>query len=440
MICVLIFLPIFLAFSQFDSTSQADDWPHWRGPNFDAKSIETGLLKAWPEGGPSQIWVNQKCGLGYAGFSIAGEKLFTIGMEDNREFALCLNANTGEEFWRTPLGLLPDGGPREGGFMRGWGDGPRGTPTLDGEHIFILGAGGHLACLDIKDGSKRWTAELFAFGGKVPTWGYSESPLVDNDKIICTPGGQVGTVVALNKATGKKIWQSKPIKRVLESDGSVTQAATKNYSSILPLEINNQRQYIQLTEHAVVSLHPENGEVLWESLWRGKTAVIPSPIFDVQDGTVFVTSGYNVGAKLLKIRDDNSVEELWNTKDMQNHHGGVIKVGDYYYGSSKPAFVCQSEKDGKKVWASRRIKKGALGYAEGLFYHVGEQDGKITLFDATEKSLDIKGSFVLSPKSKRRATKGMIWTHPVIANGKLYLRDQELIYCYDVNANVLSNQ
>lgn len=409
-----------------------DDWPHWRGPQHNDQSSETGLLKEWPKGGPPQVWNNKNAGLGYAGLAIVNDQLFTMGMEDNREFVICLNANDGTEIWRTSLESLPAGGPRDGGYLRQWGDGPRGTPTVDGDHVYVLGAGGHLACLKKSDGDKVWSAEMTDFGGKVPTWGYSESLLIDGLKVVCTPGGSIGTLLALDKKTGKKIWQSKPITRILESDGSETAAATKNYSSILPVEWNNQRQYVQLTEHAVVSVHPETGDIIWRSKWPGRTAIIPSPIFD--DGEIYVTSGYDVGSKLIRIDDNNKVEEVWYTKDMQNHHGGVIKVGDYYYGSSKSSYVCQNEKDGKKVWTDRNIKKGSIGYADGMFYHVQENDGKVILMEADEQSHFIKGSFTIGPQTKRRAGKGKIWTHPIIANGKLYLRDQEMIYCYDIKA------
>ena len=432
---VILFVSAFVDCGLFNTSAIAfDDWPHWRGPNFDAKSTETGLLKEWPEGGPTQLWVNKNSGLGYSGFSIVGDQLFTIGMEDNREFGLCLNANTGKEIWRTPLNELPGGGPRDGGYYRQWGDGPRSTPTVDGECVYVLGAGGHLAGLEKSEGSKLWSVELQEFGGEIPTWGYSESPLVDGNKLICTPGGDVGTILALNKSDGKKVWQTKPIKRVLESDGSETKSASRNYSSIVPINWNNQRQYIQLTEHAIVSVHPENGDFIWQSMWRGKTAVIPSPIFIPERGEVYATSGYNVGSKLLKINDDNSIEERWFSKSMQNHHGGVIQVGDYFYGSSKPVFVCQSIEDGSKKWATRKIPKGALGYADGLFYHLSERSGKVSLIEATEKSVKPKGSFVPKPKSTRRAKKGLYWTHPVVSNGKLYLRDQEMIYCYDIKS------
>ena len=426
---IALFLVTFLVCS---TVHGLDDWPHWRGPQRNDQSAETGLLKEWPADGPPQVWVNKNSGLGYAGLAIVGEHLFTLGMEDNREFALCLNALDGSEIWRTELEPLPEGGPKEGGFLRQWGDGPRGTPTVDGDFVYLLGAGGHLACLRKSDGGKVWTTELTDFGGKIPDWGYAESPLIDGRLVVCTPGGKVGTILALDKMTGEKVWQSIPVTRTLEEDGSETAAATRNYSSILPVEWNNQRQFIQLTEHAIVSVHPETGEVIWKSKWPGRIAIIPSPIFD--EGKVYVTSGYKVGSKLLRIEDDNSVTESWYTKDMQNHHGGVIKVGNFFFGSSAQAFVCQNEEDGKQVWTDRKIKKGALGYADGLFYHVQETDGKVILLEADENSHTVKGSFVLGPQTKRRAGRGMIWTHPVIANGKLYLRDQELIYCYDVKA------
>ncbi|MEL7500287.1 MAG: PQQ-binding-like beta-propeller repeat protein [Planctomycetota bacterium] len=416
-ICPTLLLVLFF----ISTVGAVDDWPQWRGPNRNDQSNETGLLKSWPEGGPTQLWVNKDAGLGYAGFAVVGDRLFTMGLEDDNEFALCLNANTGEEVWRKDIG------PR---FKNGWGDGPRSTPTVDGEYVYFMSAVGNVACLTTADGTEKWTASMQDFGGKIPKWGYAESPLVDDGRVICTPGGPNTTIVALDKLTGKTVWKSEPIRGTM-GDGKKTEPAIAHYSSVLPIEFNNRKQYVQLTVLAVVGLDAETGKTLWQNPFPGRVAVIPSPIFD--DGDVYVTAGYGVGSKLISLEDDNQVDETWYTKAMQNHHGSVIKVGDFFYGSSAKAFVCQSEKDGQMMWSDRSIKKGALSYADGLFYHVQERGGEVLLFDATESGkVKVKGSFVLSPQTKRRNPRGMIWVHPVIANGKLYLRDQEFIHCYDI--------
>jgi len=399
-----------------------DDWPHWRGPNRNDASAETGLLQKWPEAGPEQVWINRNAGLGYSGFSVVDGKLYTMGLEENFEFALCLDAANGKEIWRERLGRR---------YKNSWGDGPRSTPSIDGDRAYFMSANGNLSCRDIVDGKKIWSVEMSDFGGSTPNWGYAESPLVDENKVICTPGGSTGTILALDKETGKKIWQSKPVTRVMD-DGTRTRPATAHYSSILPVDWNNRRQYVQLTVLAVVGVDAETGEILWQTDWAGRTAVIPSPIFE--NGNVYVTSGFGVGSKLIKIDGDNTAKELWYSKAMQNHHGGVVMIGDHFYGSSAKSWVCQQKSDGKMVWSDRAIKKGALAYADGLFYHVQESDGKVLLIQADENSHEVKGSFTLSPQTRRRSPKGKIWVHPVIADGKLYLRDQEIIYCYDISA------
>ena len=403
------------------STSQAtDDWPYWRGPDRNDRSTESGLLQSWPEGGPKQVWVNREAGLGYAGFSVVDGRLYTMGLENDQEFALCLDANDGSELWRTPIG------PR---YKNGWGDGPRSTPSVDGELVYFMSAAGNLACLKAANGNEAWKISMGDYGGKVPNWGYAESPLVDGDRVICTPGGDQGTILAVDKLTGEKLWQSDPITSVGD-DGNETGPAVAHYSSVLPVEWGGQRQYVQLTVLAVVGLDASTGKTLWQVPFPGRIAVIPSPIFD--DGEVYVTAGYGVGSKLIRLSNDNKAEEVWYTKDMQNHHGSVVQVGDHFYGSSARAFVCQDQKTGKMEWSERGIKKGAISYADGRFYHVQEDDGKVLLIDANPDGHEIVGSFVLSPQTERRNPKGKIWVHPVIANGKLYLRDQEIIHCYDI--------
>ena len=408
----------------FSTESKGDDWPHWRGPKRDDISKETGLQKSWPKDGPKQVWVNESAGLGYAGFSIVDGKLFTMGLENDQEFALCLDANTGKEIWRVD---------QAGKFKNGWGDGPRSTPSVDGDHVYFMFAGGTLACLNIKNGKEVWSIEMSDFGGKVPVWGYAESPLVDGDKVIVTPGGPQGAVLAVDKKTGKKIWQSTDFK--IEYKGRRGMDDRAHYSSVMPAEFNGKKTYVQLVPNAVVGLDAASGSVIWKSEWNGQIAVIPTPV--VFGNKVYICSGYGVGSKLVEIEKDNSAEEAWKTSVMKNHHGGVVMMGDHVYGYCDGAgFTCQNMEDGEIVWNNKKdVKKGAVSFADGMFYFIEEQGGKVMLLSANAEKMAVKGEFQLSPLSERRSRRGKIWVHPVIANGKLYLRDQEIIHCYDIKAS-----
>lgn len=388
-----------------------DDWPQWRGPKRDDVSAEKGLLSNWPEGGPPQIWKNEKCGLGYSGFSVVGDRLFTMGEEGDQQFILCLNAADGSEIWRTSFSE---------NYNNGWGDGPRGTPTVDGNQVFTLSASGTVACFSIGDGSQVWAAKMADFGGDVPDWGYCESVLVDGDQVVCTPGGRQGAILALDRNTGEKIWQSSDF-----TDGA-------QYASIVSATINGKKQYVQLTMQSVVGIDSENGKVIWRADWPGQTAVIPTPI--VRGDSVYVASGYGVGSQRFDI-DGGTAKSVWSNKVMKNHHGGVILVGDHLYGySDGPGWTCQDWNTGEAVWTEgSKLGKGAIGYADGCLYCVSEKGGDVALVEANPMSWEERGRFKLSPQTKRRSNRGAIWTHPVIANGRLYLRDQDIIVCYDIS-------
>jgi len=396
-----------------------DDWPHWRGPQRNDQSAETGLLKQWPAEGPVQLWVYDQGGLGYAGFAVVADRLFSMGLEEETEFAFCLDATTGQKIWQQPL---------SGTFREKHGDGPRSTPSIDGERAYFLTSTGTLACLNHQSGEILWKVQLTDFGGVLPQWGYAESPLVDDQQVVCTPGGDQGTFLALDKMTGEKIWQSECVTR--EVNGEPSAPARAHYSSILPIVWNDQKQYVQLTPLAVISIDPQTGSEIWRSDWPGRIAVIPSPIFD--NGQVYITSGYDIGSKLIQLDSANQASDLWFNKVMVNHHGGVILVDDHFYGSSEQIFVCQDRQTGERKWGTRQMKKGSTLYAEGLFYHLQEADGRLLLFAADSEGPDLKGFFRISPQSERRTSQGKIWVHPVISNGRLFVRDQELILCYDI--------
>jgi outer membrane protein assembly factor BamB len=389
-----------------------DDWPQWRGPNRNDVSGEKGLLREWPDGGPPQLWTNRNCGLGYSGFAVVGDRLYTMGLEDGEQFVLCLNGIDGSEVWRVSIG---------DNFVNNWGDGPRSTPTVDGDSVFALAADGTLTCLKADGGEVIWTTRLTDFGGKVPVWGYSESVLVDGDRVVCTPGADEGAVLALDRTSGKKIWQCSAAKDVA------------HYSSLVAATINGQKQYVQLLVSAVIGLHPENGELLWKADWPGQVAVIPSPI--VHDNSVYVTSGYSVGSQRLRI-DGGKAEVAWFNKVMKNHHGGVILLDQHLYGYSDGlGWICQDWQTGEEVWAMKdKLGKGAISYADGRLYCVSEEGGDVVLLEPSTEGWREHGRFTLAPQTERRKPQGRIWVHPVIAHGRLYLRDQEIVYCYDVKS------
>lgn len=391
--------------------ARAGDWPQWRGPQRNDVQTESGLLKQWPEAGPKQLWLYRQAGSGYAGFAVVGEQLFTMGTRDGNEVLLALDANSGKELWVTPIGKL---------LTNRWGDGPRGTPTVDGTRVYALGGQGALICAEAATGKLVWTRKMQELGGTTPGWGYTESVLVDGDAVLCTPGGDQGTVAALDKQTGKLFWQSKDIKDKAQ------------YASLVPATINGEKQYVQLTMESVLGVAARGGGLLWRFDFPGKTAVIPTPI--VKDNLVFVTAGYGIGCKLLEIKSGNQPAEVYANKTMKNHHGGVVLVGDHVYGYSDGiGWLCMDLKTGNQVWAERsKLDKGAVACADGMLYCVDERSGAIVLADASPAGWNERGRFTLDPQSTIRSPQGRIWTHPVICNGKLYLRDQDLVYCYDV--------
>ena len=387
------------------------DWPQWRGPDRSDVSKEAGLLQEWPEGGPKQLWLFKDAGLGYSGVAVVGDKLFTMGGKDESEFLICVDVKSGKQLWSSKIGPV---------LKNRWGGGPRGTPTVDGANVYALSGEGVLVCAQNSDGKILWQHTMKEYGGKIPGWGYTESPLVDGDKVVCTPGGSRGSIVALDKISGKTIWQSTDF----------TDPA--QYSSIITIEANGVRQYIQLTMTHVVGLSAKDGAVLWTTSWPGDTAVIPTPIF--HEGYVYVTAGYGAGCKLVKIEPGNKVKEVYENKVMKNHHGGVVLVGEHLYGHSDGGgWVCQDFKTGKEVWSERRkLGKGAVSSAEGMLYCLGEDNGTVVLVEASPKGWTEHGRFKLDPQTTQRSSQGKIWTHPVVANGKLFLRDQELLFCFDI--------
>ncbi len=390
----------------------AENWTQWRGPHRIDHSPDKGLLKAWPAEGPKQDWVFKNAGVGYSGPAIVDGVIYTLGAREDEEQLIVLDAKSGKELWS--VGISPS-------YENNWGNGPRSTPTIVEGIAYIMSAKGDLAAVDLKSKKISWKVSMTEdLGGKLPGWGYTESILVDGNQVICTPGGKEGAVAALDKKTGKVIWQSAEM------------AKEAWYSSPVKATINGKDQYVQLAHKNLFGVDAKSGAVLWKTDWRGGVAVIPTPI--VKGDSVYITSGYNAGCKKVTITSSGvNVDYDHEGETMVNHHGGVIALGEHIFGhSDKGGWTCQKWDDGSLVWQSKKLDKGAIGYADGMFYCVGENKGDVVLIEASTTGWNESGRFVLSPQSEIRKKEGRIWTHPVILDGKLYLRDQDMIYCYDV--------
>ena len=395
------------------STAFADDWPMFRGPHRDDNSKETGLLKQWPGEGPKRLWINDKLGLGYSGFAVVKGAIYVLGAREGVETLIALDAKTGVEKWASEIGPM---------LENPWGNGPRSTPTVDGDKIYAMSGKGELICANSGDGKILWKVNMSDFGGKTPGWGYTESPIVDGNNVICTPGGGQGTLVALDKSTGAKVWQSTDW-----TDGA-------QYSSPVIEDIAGNHECIQLTMQSLGAVDANTGKLMWKTPFPGKTAVIPTPIY--KDGQVFVSAGYGVGCIAYNVSSGNSISLIYANNALENHHGGVVLVGDYLYGySNKGGWTCEEWKTGAVKWAEKKqLGKGALTSADGMLYLLDEKTGNVALIEASPDGWKEHGRFRLEPQTTQRSPKGGIWTHPVISNGKLYLRDQEYLYCFDVKA------
>jgi len=398
--------------------STAADWPSWRGPDRDNRSPDSGLLKSWEADGPPLEWTFEKAGKGYSSPVIVGDEIYLTGSHDGQARLMCLDAGTGTEKWSTAIGEDP-----EKGYNTGWGAGTRGAPTFGDGLVYALSANGELAAVDAADGKVKWRKDLVKdYGGKIPDWGYSESPLLDDGKLLVTPGGQDGAIIALDPATGEDIWRSDDL------------PDSAQYSSIIAADVDGKRQYIQLFMNTLAGVDASTGKLIWTSQWPGgRTAVIPTPIY--HDGHVYITSGYGAGSKLVSIKGGKA-EDVWENKVMKNHHGGVVLVDGHLYGfSDGGGLVCQNFKTGEQVWSERGegIQKGAVHYADGMLYCQDEHEGSVFLVEASPKAYTERGRFQLPRETKlREGTQGKVWTHPVVINGKLYLRDQDLFFCFNV--------
>ncbi|HEU4871648.1 MAG TPA: PQQ-binding-like beta-propeller repeat protein [Pyrinomonadaceae bacterium] len=378
------------------------NWPQWRGPNRDGISKETGLLKQWPAEGPPLAWKANGAGRGYSSFAISNGKLYTMGVRGDREFVVAFDVATGKEAWATAHGSA---------FRNDRGDGPRGTPTIDGDRVYALGGNGDLSALDARTGKIVWSKNILQeFGGSNIIWGISESPLVLGNKLLVNAGGPGASIVALNKANGSVIWKS--------------QSDKAGYSSAIPVEINGVTQVVFFTGQRAVGLDSKDGRLLWEyERPSNRTANAATPI--VRANRIFISSDYGTGGGVVEIKPDNKAEEIYFTKDMKNHHSSSVLIGDHLYGFSSSILTAMKFDTGELAWRDRSVGKGSLVYADGHLYLLSE-NGVVGLVEATPAGYKEKGRFRIQQDSLPT------WAHPVVAGGTLYLRDQDTIYAYDV--------
>ena len=403
----------------------AGAWPQWLGPNRDGKSPETGLLRGFPGDGPKLAWQVTEpdvVGTGYGCPAVVDGKVYLVGADGAKktagEWVVCLAEADGKPVWKMPLATS------KGTFLDQWGGGPRCTPAVDGDKLFVLGATGDLVALETATGKIVWSKNLVTdFGGGVPKWGYSESVLVDGDKVVCTPGKKTG-MAALNKATGDVVWTC---------TGLTDDAG---YSSVVVTTVGGVRQYVQQTMAHAVGVDAATGKLLWSvGEIKRATAVIPTPVVLPGGKDVFFTSGYGAGGELVAIAGDGKSAKVVNkTRVMADHHGGVIEFEGKIYGhSDSKKWVCYDPaQPDDPVWASDKLDKGSITYADGQFYCFGENKGTLVTIKATDKGWEETGRFTIPEKSSLRPNMGKVWAHPVIANGRLYLRDYEKLFVYDI--------
>ncbi|AMV23282.1 outer membrane biogenesis protein BamB [Gemmata sp. SH-PL17] len=395
----------------------ADDWPIFRGADRTGVSKDTGLLKEWPADGPPLAWQTTKIGVGFSSVSVSGDKVFTMGDADKDCFLFGIDRKTGKKLWELKVG-------KTGGNYQG----PRCTPSTDGELVFALGQHGDLVCASAKSGKEVWRKSLPKdFGGEVGPWNFAESPLLDGDRLVVTPGGPKAAMVVLEKKTGKRVWA-----------GSIDGGDAAGYSSVVIANLGGVKQYVQLMANGLVSFDAKTGKMLWRygtksDRFGGNTANIPTPI--VSGEFVFAAAGYGRGAALLKVTKDGdrfAVEEVYWNKALTNKHGGVILVGDKLFGdrddSGNP--FCADFKTGRVLW-TRKGGEGrgsaSLTYADGKLY-IRYSDGWVALVDATADKYTEISAFKV-PNGKNNT-----WAHPVVVGGRFYVRELDTLWCYDVMA------
>ena len=400
---------------------KAQDFPQWRGANRDAIIEMPGVNLNWEARQPRLLWTFRAAGAGYSTPTIVGNVLYCQGA-DTEDFAFALNAVTGELIWRQALGEL---------FVMDRGNGPRGSITVDGNRLYLMRGGGQLHCLSAKDGQLIWQKDMRKdFGGDIMSqwnWGYCESPIVDGDRVICTPGGEGGVMIALDKRTGDLLWRTTEWPDV------------SGYCSPIVVEIEGVRQYIQQVKKGVIGVEAETGKVLWSGAFgTGMGPAIPTPVYDAEQRIVYVTAEYGAGCAAFQVSkqgDQFEAKPLYANRSMSNYHGGVIlKAGNVYGCSRAPGWVCQDLATGEVRW-KERVKEpgsGAILCVNDRMLVLDERTGSITVAGLSPEGWQEFGRMTIPERSEVESMDHMVWTHLAVAHGKLYQRDHDLLFCYEL--------
>ena len=388
------------------------EWSQWRGPNRDGISSETNLLGQWPSEGPPLAWQSTGAGTAYSSFSTSGGRLYTLGARDDVEYVMAFDRASGAKLWETPNGRR---------FRNEQGDGPRGTPTAEGNVVYAFGGSGELACLEAATGRKIWSVNVVQrFGGITPYWGYSESPLIVGDRIVLNAGGPRASIVALDKIDGRTLWQQP--------------GDEAGYSSPVLLRTGSLQQVVFFTASRGLAVDPRDGRLLWSyDRASNRTANIATPI--VRGNRVFFSSDYGTGGAVVEVRASGnlaSAEEVYFTRDMRNHHASSVLVGSHLYGFNSSILTALDFDTGELAWRNRSVGKGSLIYADQRLYLFGE-NGVVGLADASPAAYVERGRFRL------RTGRASTWSHPIITNGLLVLRDQDNVYAYDIRNRAIND-
>jgi outer membrane protein assembly factor BamB len=398
---------LILATVTIHAQSTSFDWPQWRGPERNGISKETGLLKEWPRSGPPLAWSASMLGAGYGSVAAVGTRVWVQGMRNNQSVVTSLNRADGKVAWVRIIGPAAENDR---------GSGPRGTPSVDGDRLYALTENGDLACLRVADGSVVWQRNILKeFGGNNIGWLISESPLVDGDLVIVTPGGRSNGMVALDKMSGKTVWTTKEL------------GDDAGYASPIAADVQGVRTVMTLTSKAAVGVRVSDGKLMWRyTPVANTTANITTPVYS--DNKVFVTSAYGTGGALLGLRasgQDVKAQEIYFTRDMQNHHGGVVLVNGYLYGFNNSILTSLEFTTGKMMWRDRSVGKGSIAYADGNLYLLSE-DNVVGLAEATPTGYREKGRFTIADQGLPS------WSHPAVSGGRLFIRNQGTLAAYDV--------
>ena len=388
----------------------AADWPQWRGLDRTGLSKETGLLKQWPTSGPAVAWTASGLGEGYGSVAVSGDRVFVQGARDRASVVSSLNRADGKVVWTKVIGGRRDNDR---------GNGPRSTPTVDGDRVYVLTENGDLVCLRVADGTRVWQRNILQdFGASNISWLISESPLVDGSRVVVTPGGSSGGMVALDKMSGKTIWASRDL------------GDEAGYASPIVADVHGVRTYMTLTSGAGVGVRASDGKLMWRyAAAANRTANATTPIY--ADNKVFYSSAYGTGGALVGLRaasEEIRAQEVYFTRDMQNHHGGIVLVDGYLYGYNNSVLTCLEWATGKMMWRDRSVGKGAVSFADGHLYILGENN-VVGLVEATPAGYREKGRFTIRDQGWPS------WSHPAIAGGRLYIRNQGTLTTYNIRAS-----